>query len=112
MLVLSGLRWFEAQRKQEQHATLNLTTERDLPARKVRSATTERAGYEIKAASAAYSNQTRQRELELSLQWKVSPEDLDPPPFLLQRSSDPNVLAAHGEATRSPLLDVPDPCIQ
>lgn len=102
LMVLSGLRWFETRMKQEQHATLNLTTERDLPAREDIYANIQRAGYEINAGSVAHSNQsnqTRQRELQLRLQWKVSPQDLDVPPFLRELPSDPNVLTAQWEVT-------------
>ncbi len=99
MLVLSGLRWFEVRMKQEQHAILNLTTERDLPAKEEIYATVLKAGYKIKASSVAYSNQTHQRELEFRLQWKAVPENLDAPPFLRELSDDPRVITAHWKVT-------------
>jgi putative Mg2+ transporter-C (MgtC) family protein len=95
LLVLSVLRRFDYRMKQEQHATLSLTTDRDEPDKEEIYATVRKAGYKIKASSVAYNNQTQQRELEFTLQWKVSPEKVDAPPFLRELSTDPRIFTSH-----------------
>jgi putative Mg2+ transporter-C (MgtC) family protein len=94
LVVLSGLRWVDRNMTQDQHAVLSLTTDRDQPTQQEIYGTVQKAGYKIKTSSVAYLNQTRQRQLELRLQWRISAEKLDVPPFLRELSSDPNVLAA------------------
>ncbi|MGB6482715.1 MAG: MgtC/SapB family protein [Candidatus Acidiferrales bacterium] len=90
MLVVSALRWFDYRMKQEQHATLSLTTDRDEPAQEQIYATVQNAGYKIQASSVAYVNQT-QRELEFTLRWRESLQKFSAPPFLRELSSDPHV---------------------
>src|ERR1017187_3355413 len=74
MLILSGLRWVDHSKKQEQHGTLYLTTERDDPKQDEIRATVQRAGYKISVASVAYVGQTQQRELEFKLQSHGMPQ--------------------------------------
>ena len=94
ILVLSGLRWFDYHMKQEQHATLILTTERDDPPEEEIQATVRKAGYKISISSVAYGSQTEQRQLEFNLQWRGVPQSADAPPFLRQLLKDQRVLAA------------------
>jgi putative Mg2+ transporter-C (MgtC) family protein len=95
VIVVSGLRWVDNNMKQDQQAILTLTTDRDNPTQQEIRGTVQKAGYKIKVSSVAYVNQTKQRELEFRLQWRVSKENVDTPPFLRELSSDPNVLTAH-----------------
>lgn len=94
MLVLSGLRWVDYHMKQEQHATLYLTTERDAPKQEEIRATVQRAGYKINLAAVTFAGQTQQREIEFRLQWRGVPQVADMPPFLRELISDPHVMAA------------------
>ena len=94
LIVVSGLRWIEYRMTQDQHATLSLTTNRDKPTQEEIYGTVQKAGYKIKTSSVAYINQARQRQFEFLLQWRVSPRNLDAPPFLRELSGDPNVLTA------------------
>jgi putative Mg2+ transporter-C (MgtC) family protein len=94
MMVLEGLRWFDYRVKQEQHGTLSLTTERDQPTPEAIRAIAEKAGYKTSVSSVAYINQTRQRQIELKLQWRGVPQQVHAPPFLRDLASDPNVAEA------------------
>ncbi|MGA7918074.1 MAG: MgtC/SapB family protein [Candidatus Acidiferrales bacterium] len=94
LIVLSGLRWIDYRMTQDQHATLSLTTDRDKPTQQEIYGTVQEAGYKIKISSVAYINQSRQRQFEFLLQWRISPQKLDVPPFLRELSSDPSVLTA------------------
>jgi putative Mg2+ transporter-C (MgtC) family protein len=94
MLVLEGLRWFDYRVKQEQHGTLYLTTERDEPKPDAIRAIAQNAGYKTSLSSVAYVNQPQQRQLELRLQWRGVPQNLDAPPFLRELISNPHVVAA------------------
>jgi putative Mg2+ transporter-C (MgtC) family protein len=94
LVVLSGLRWVDSNMVQDQHAILSLTTDRDKPTQQEIYGTVQKAGYKIKTFSVAYVNQTQQRQLEFRLQWRISAQKLDVPPFLRELSSDPNVLTA------------------
>jgi putative Mg2+ transporter-C (MgtC) family protein len=94
MLVLEGLRWFDYRMKQEQHGTLYLTTGRDEPKQEAIRAIAQKAGYKTSVSSVAYVNQTQQRQLELKLQWRGVPQNLDAPLFLRDLVSDPHVVAA------------------
>jgi putative Mg2+ transporter-C (MgtC) family protein len=91
LIVVSGLRWVDYRMTQDQHATLSLTTDRDKPTQQEICGTVQKAGYKIKVSSVAYINQSQQRQFEFRLQWRVSPEKLDVPPFLIELSSDPGV---------------------
>jgi putative Mg2+ transporter-C (MgtC) family protein len=91
MLVLSGLRWFDYRMKHEQHGTLYLTTERDAPKEEAIRAIVQKAGYKTSVSSVAYANQTQQRQLEFTLQWRGVAQIVDVPPF---PKSDPHVVAA------------------
>jgi putative Mg2+ transporter-C (MgtC) family protein len=95
MLVLTVLRWFDTRKKQDQHATLSLTTDRDEPAKEQIVATVRNAGYKIKTSSVAYNNHIQQRELEFDLEWRVSPEKVDAPPFLRELLNNPHVVTAY-----------------
>jgi len=92
MLVLSGLRWVDYYMKQEQHAILLLTTERDAPKQEEIRAAVQRAGYKVNLAAVTYAGQT-QRELEFRLQWRGLAQMADMPPFLRELISDPHVVA-------------------
>jgi putative Mg2+ transporter-C (MgtC) family protein len=94
MLVLEGLRWFDYRVKQEQHGMLYLTTECDEPKPEAIRALAQNAGYKTSVSSVAYVNQTQQRQLELKLQWRGVPQNLDAPPFLRELISNPHVIAA------------------
>ena len=94
ILVLEGLRWFDYRVKQEQHGTLTLTTERDEPRQEAIRTIAHNAGYKTSVASVAFVNQAQQRQIELRLQWRGIPQNLDAPPFLRELASDPHVLAA------------------
>jgi putative Mg2+ transporter-C (MgtC) family protein len=94
LIVVSGLHWIEFRMTQDQHATLSLTTDRDKPSQQEIFGTVQKAGYKIKVSSVAYINQSQQRQFEFLLQWRISPQKLDVPPFLRELTSDPNVLAA------------------
>jgi putative Mg2+ transporter-C (MgtC) family protein len=94
MFVLSGLRWFDYRMKQEQHATLILTTERDDPPEEEIQAIVRRAGYKISISSVGYGSQTEQRQLEFNLRWRGVPQNADAPPFLRQLLKDQRVSAA------------------
>lgn len=76
MLVLSGLRWFDYHRKQEQHGILYLTTERHQPSPEAIQATIQK------------------RELEFKVQWRSAPHNMDEPAFLRDLASDPHVATA------------------
>jgi len=99
MLVLEGLRWFDSRMKQEQHGTLFLTTDRDEPKQEAIRAIVQKAGYKTSVSSVAYLNQTQQRELELKLQWRGVPQNLDAPPFLRDLISDPRIVSAQWKAS-------------
>ena len=94
MLVLEGLRWFDYRMRLEQHGTLLLTTERDEPQQEAIRAIVQKAGYKVSVASAAYSNQTMQREIEFKLQWRGLPQTQVVPPFVRDLLQDPHVLTA------------------
>ena len=94
MLVLEGLRWFDYRMRLEQHGTLLLTTERDEPQQEAIRAVVQKAGYKVSVASAAYSNQTMQREIEFKLQWRGLPQTQVVPPFVRDLLQDPHVLTA------------------
>jgi putative Mg2+ transporter-C (MgtC) family protein len=94
MSVLEGLRWFDYRMKQEQHGTLYLTTERDEPKQEAIRAIAQKAGYKTSVSSVAFVNRTQQRQLELKLQWRGVPQNLEAPPFLRELASDPHVVAA------------------
>lgn len=94
MAVLSGLRWFDYRMKQEQYATLTLTTERDQPSEEEIQATVRKAGYKISISSVAYGSGTEQRQLEFNLQWRGIPQSADAPPFVRQLLKEQHVLAA------------------
>jgi putative Mg2+ transporter-C (MgtC) family protein len=99
MFVLEGLRWFDSRMKQEQHGTLLLTTDRDEPKQEAIRAIVQKAGYKTSVSSVAYLNQTQQRELELKLQWRGVPQNLDAPPFLRDLISDPHIVSAQWKAS-------------
>jgi putative Mg2+ transporter-C (MgtC) family protein len=99
LIVVSGLRWVDYRMTQDQHATLSLTTDRDKPTQQEIYATVQRAGFKIKVSSVAYINQSQQRQFEFRLQWRISPEKLDVPPFLRELSSDPGVFTAQWKAS-------------
>jgi putative Mg2+ transporter-C (MgtC) family protein len=99
MLVLEGLRWFDYRVKQEQHGTLYLTTERDEPKPEAIRAIAHNAGYHTSLSSVAYVNQTQQRQIELKLQWRGVPQNLDAPPFLRELIGNPHVVAAQWKAS-------------
>jgi putative Mg2+ transporter-C (MgtC) family protein len=82
VLVLSGLRWFEQRMKQDQQGILTLTTAADQPTEQEIQATVRNAGYEIILFSAAYIDQSLQRQLKLKLQWRGVPGHSNTPPFL------------------------------
>jgi putative Mg2+ transporter-C (MgtC) family protein len=94
MLVVEGLRWFDYRMRLEQHGTLLLTTERDEPQQEAIRAIVQKAGYKVSVASAAYSNQTMQREIEFKLQWRGLPQTQVVPPFVRDLLQDPHVLTA------------------
>jgi putative Mg2+ transporter-C (MgtC) family protein len=95
VLVLSGLRWFDYHMKQEQHGILYLTTERDQPNQEAIRATVQQAGYKIIGLSSiTCDNQTQKRQLELKVQWRAAPHDVDEPPFLKDLERDPHVATA------------------
>jgi putative Mg2+ transporter-C (MgtC) family protein len=95
MMVLSGLRWFDYRMKQEQHGVLCLTTDRDEPRQEAIQAIVQKAGYKIiGVSSAAYLNQTNQRELEFRMQWRGVPQSAELPPFLRELVSNPHVVRA------------------
>ena len=94
MLVLEGLRWFDYRMRLEQHGPLHLTTERDEPQQEAIRAVVQKAGYKVSVASAAYSNQTMQREIEFKLQWRGLPQTQVVPPFVRDLLQDPHVLTA------------------
>jgi putative Mg2+ transporter-C (MgtC) family protein len=94
LIVVTGLRWLDYRMTRDQHATLSLTTDSDKPTQQEIYGTVQRAGYKIKVSSVAYIKQSRQRQFEFLLQWRISPQKLDVPPFLRELSSDPNVLTA------------------
>jgi putative Mg2+ transporter-C (MgtC) family protein len=95
MMVLEGLRWFDYRMKLEQHGTLRLTTERDQPQQEAIRAVVQQAGYRIiGVSSAAYFNQTKQRELEFRVQWRGVPQNAAVPPFIEHLLSDPHVVTA------------------
>jgi putative Mg2+ transporter-C (MgtC) family protein len=99
MLVLSGLRWFDYRMKQEQHGTLTLTTERDLPPEEEIQATVRKAGYKISILSVAYGSATEQRRLEFNLRWRGVPQDADEPLFLRQLLQGRGVSTAQWKIT-------------
>ena len=94
VVIVTGLRWLDNHMKQDQHAILSMTTDRDKPTQEEIRGTVQKAGYQIKASSVAYTNQTQQRHLEFRLQWRAPKEEVDVPPFLRELSSDPSVLTA------------------
>jgi hypothetical protein len=51
----------------------------------------QKAGYKTSVSSVAYANQTQQRQLEFTLQWRGVAQIVDVPPF---PKSDPHVVAA------------------
>jgi putative Mg2+ transporter-C (MgtC) family protein len=94
MFVLEGLRWFDYRMRTEQHGTLHLTTECDAPQQEAIRAVIQSAGYKVSVASAAYSNQTKQREIEFKLQWRGLAQTQVVPPFVRDLLQDPHVLEA------------------
>ncbi len=94
LIVLSGLRWFDFRMKQEQHGILHLVTASEEPRQETIRAIVQKAGYKISVASAAYFNQTKQRELDFRLLWRGSPQNAEVPPFLKELLSDPHVVTA------------------
>jgi putative Mg2+ transporter-C (MgtC) family protein len=95
MLVLAGLRWFDYTMKQEQHATLSLTTEGDEPGPEAIRASLLKAGYKIiGVTSVACDNQTRKRVLDFNVQWRSAPHKVGVPLFLEDLLSDPHVATA------------------
>jgi putative Mg2+ transporter-C (MgtC) family protein len=100
LLVLTVLRWLDSRMKTDQQAILTLTTSREeAPSKEEIYAAVHKAGYKIKASSAAYNKQTQQRELEFKLQWRASSENIDAPPFLKELLGDPHVVAANWRVT-------------
>ncbi len=91
--ILSGLRWFDHHLKQEQHGTLTLTTEANLPSEDEIRRTAGKHGYRLTVASIAYPDQTQRRQIEFRLEWRSAPPKVDVPPFLAGLSSDPRVLS-------------------
>jgi hypothetical protein len=85
--------------KQDQRATLSLRTELDAPDKQAIYSKVQQAGYKITTSFVAYNNQAQQRELEFRLRWRMSPQDLDSPPFLKELLNDPHVLTVHWKAT-------------
>jgi putative Mg2+ transporter-C (MgtC) family protein len=94
LIVLSGLRWFDYRMKQEQHGILHLVTSGEEPQPETVRGIVRKSGYQISIASAAYLNQTKQREIEFRLQWRGSPQNPEMPPFLRDLSNDPHVVSA------------------
>jgi putative Mg2+ transporter-C (MgtC) family protein len=95
-LVLSGLRWFDYSVKREQHGTLFLTTERDLPHEEAIRAIVQKAGYKIMSVSAVTCDkQTERRNVEFMVQWRSAAHNLDAPAFLRDLLNDPHVTTAH-----------------
>jgi putative Mg2+ transporter-C (MgtC) family protein len=95
MLVLSGLRWFEARMKQDQHGILCLTTEGAVPSDETVRAIAQKAGYTIDVSAVTYINQTQRRDLEFRVKWRGSAaQKVNVPPFLAELSSSPQVVTA------------------
>jgi putative Mg2+ transporter-C (MgtC) family protein len=94
LIVLSGLRWFDYRMKQERHGSLHLVTASEEPQQETIREIMQKAGYKISISSAAYFNQTKQRELDFSLQWRGSPQNSDLPSFLKDLLRDPHIFSA------------------
>jgi hypothetical protein len=55
----------------------------------------QQAGYKIIGLSSiTCDNQTQKRQLELKVQWRAAPHDVDEPPFLKDLERDPHVATA------------------